>query len=300
MPATAADGSRAHAFEVPLYRGGNIVRVVARNESGESQQAVVGIDHPGEGALDKRGTLWIVSVGVDLYPKAKIMYADLRFAGRDAKQFAEVAESSMKAGHTKVESVVLINGTGNPSREPTRANIVSALSRMLSSAGDNDTVVVFLAGHGENWEGGRYHFLPTDLDRPLPNEKGRNVLDWAEDIQSVMAKAKGRKLLFLDACHSGNAYNRTVTASADADRYVVFSAASGEQPAVEMADEGHGAFTSVLMRGLKGDAAAIDPIEKGVTVYRLGDYLNVEVRKRTGGAQQPEYRSGQGNLVLVR
>ena len=54
------------------------------------------------------------------------------------------------------------------------------------------------------------------------------------------------------------------------------------------------------MQGLKGHDDAMDPLEKGVTVYRLGSFLSVDVRRRTQGAQSPEYRSGQGNFVLAR
>ena len=68
----------------------------------------------------------------------------------------------------------------------------------------------------------------------------------------------------------------------------------------EINAEGHGAFTLTLVEGLKGHVQAPDPIEKAVTVYKLGGFLNVEDRRRTGGAQAPEYRSGHGNLVLAR
>jgi len=51
---------------------------------------------------------------------------------------------------------------------------------------------------------------------------------------------------------------------------------------------------------LKGDPAALDPLEKGVTVYTLGNFVNLKVRERTAGKQTPEFRSGQGSFVLAR
>jgi WD40 repeat protein len=293
------DGSRATAYELPLYGGENTVRVVARNAGGESQSAFAAIRHEGEGALDRRGTLWIVAAGVNTYSGAPGLYASLSFAVKDADVFSATAIASMKGSHTKIEATVLINGRG-PEREPTRANILAALARVMREAGDNDTVIVFLAGHGENWTGGRYHFLPTDFARTVATDIGQNVIDWEADIQSVLAKSRGRKVLFLDACHAGNAYNRTLLAAADADRFVAFSAAGPDQLANEFDAEGHGAFTWAVIKGLAGHEQASDPLENGVTVYRLGDFLNVEVRRRTQGRQAPEYRSGQGNFVLTR
>ena len=110
----------------------------------------------------------------------------------------------------------------------------------------------------------------------------------------------GRKLLFLDVCHSGNAYNRTLLASAETDRFVAFSAARADEVAVGFKKDGHGVFTHMLIEGLKGDPAALDPLEKGVTVYTLGNFVNLKVRERTAGKQTPEFRSGQGSFVLAR
>jgi hypothetical protein len=292
-------GGTLKAYEVPLFKGRNVIRVVATNAAGESEPQTLGITHNGEGALDKRGTLWVLAVGVNQYPGAKGIYPNLTFAGPDATSFVETASAEMKGTHSGLDVTLLVNGKGE-AQEPTRANILAALERIRASSGENDTIAMLLAGHGENWQGGRYHFLPTDFKRTVRTEIGDNVIDWAQDIQPAIAKANGRKLVFLDACHSGNAYNRTLLAAADADRFVAFSAAGPDELANEFKAEGHGAFTYMLMQGLKGANEALDALERGVTVYTLGQYVNLEVRKRTGGKQAPEFRSGQGNFVLVR
>lgn len=301
-------GATLRAYEVPLFKGKNTVRVVAVNAAGESEPRDVSINHNGEGALDKRGTLWVLAVGADKYPGGKkisdpasgeaFLYPDLKYAGADAKAFAAATAAHMKGRHTKTDVTVLVNGGENG--EPTRANILAALQRIRTESSDTDTVVILLAGHGENWTGGRYHFLPTDFKRSLTDELGENVIDWKDDVQPVIAGAKGHKVLFLDACYSANAYNKTLLADADADRFVAFSAAAPGQKAWEFASEGHGAFTYMLIEALNGAQAALDPLEKGVTIYKLGDYVNLKVRERTFGKQTPEFRSGQGNFVLTR
>ena len=55
-------------FTVPLEAGRNTIRVVASNDTGETSAEVV-VTHDGKGALNKLGTLYILAIGVDKYPK---------------------------------------------------------------------------------------------------------------------------------------------------------------------------------------------------------------------------------------
>jgi WD40 repeat protein len=296
------------SYEVPLFKGENTVRIVSVNAAGESEPKEVTITNKGEGVLDKRGTLWVLAIGADRYPGAKRMidpetgkafvFRDLKYAGADATAFAQTAVAEMKPSHTSTDVTVLVNGGGDG--EPTRANILAALERIRTASADTDTVLVFLAGHGENWAGGRYHYLPTDFTRTATDALGDNLIDWKEDIHPAITGAKGRKVLFLDACYSANAYNTTLGASALADRFVAFAAAGAEQTAKEFTAQGHGAFTYALLEGLKGAPEALDPLENGVTVIRLAAFVETEVRKQTDHKQKPEFSSGQGNFVLTR
>lgn len=301
--ATGEDGSTLRAFEVPLNQGKNTLRVVAANEVGESEPAIVLVTHNGEGSLDKRGTLWLLAVGVNKYPDVGNFCGlkhdrpcNLNFSVSDAKAFAETMADKMKGGHERIEQMVLVNG-GDKDKEPTKANIEAALNRIAGGAGDRDTTIVFLAGHGENWAGGRYHFLPTDLKRATPSELGQNVVDW-ETIQGAVTRAKGRRLIFVDACRSGTAHNAKLLSDAQTDRFVAFAATGPNQDALEFSAERHGAFTYMLIDGLNGKA--VDPVRRAVTVYRLGTYVNEAVADRTRGRQTPEYQSGQGNFILAR
>ena len=52
---------------VPLAKGRNAIHLVAVNESGETPADLV-VTHPGDGDLDRRGTLYILAIGVDKYP----------------------------------------------------------------------------------------------------------------------------------------------------------------------------------------------------------------------------------------
>lgn len=55
------------SIDVPLAKGRNEVRVTLANATGEKAETLV-LNHEGDGDLDKRGTLYILAIGVDRYP----------------------------------------------------------------------------------------------------------------------------------------------------------------------------------------------------------------------------------------
>jgi len=308
-------GESAAAYAVPLYSGVNDIRVVASNAGGDSAPAATDTTHNGEGALDRRGTLYVLAVGVDDYPgmppscgEKGRESCDLRYAGADAALFAAATAERMGPQHAQAIVRLLVGPkvaaqiTGahvTLSRDlPTRANILSALTDIAARAGASDTTALFMAGHGENWAGGHYHLLPTDLARKDRRELGANVLDWQDDVLPLLVKIAGRRMLFLDACHAASARNRTLLNEANASSFTAFQAASGDQPSWEFAKEAHGAFTYVLVEGLGGAKEATDPDAHAVTVYSLGPYVKRVVQRRTNGEQTPEFTGS--DFVLAR
>ncbi len=292
-------GRNLRAFDVPLYSGRSHIAVKLRNAAGESRTASLAVESRTEGVLERRGTLWVVSIGVDKYPNGHRLVEDLRFAGSDARAFADSVVRNVGRLHERSD-VALLTNDGDPLQVPTRENILEFLARIEAGAGSNDTVIVFLAGHGVDRPTGQYRFLPTDFDDTDASGAGGNALDWERDIQAFIAHANGNRLIFVDACRSGAAYNRKLMDAAISDHFIAFAATGPNEDAWEYEDEGHGAFTSALIAGLGGTSAAVDAAEKAVTVYRLGTFLNEDVGRKTKGAQRPRFQSGQGNLVLAR
>lgn len=298
-----------YAYEIPLFNGWNDIELKARNAAGESRPASLRVHHQGEGALDKREVLRVVAIGVDDYDGLSNtcgqdgqQSCNLSFAGKDAKLFADTVVREMGRQHNRTQ-VRLLTNSGAPEDRPTRANILKALDE-IALAGPNDTVVLFLAGHGETGRNGQYHFLPTDIRRGARAEPGtgENILPWT-DIQDHLRLALGRRLLFLDACQSGAAharqgYNTRLSESAFLDQFVAFTAAGPNQVAFEKPAQGHGLFTLAVAEGLKGDA--LDPTERAVRVFGLGNYVARRVRQLSGQRQSPNVYSGPGDVVLVR
>ena len=303
-------GWLAYSYEVPLFKGPNTVELVAYNNSGSSQRgnAVLSVQHQGEGHLDKRGTLHIVAVGVDDYTALGGICGEngnsscnLSFAGRDATAFVDAISATMGPLHSSISTSLLVNGH-EPSQSPIRANILTALGR-LSEAKQEDTVVIFLAGHGELSKNGRYFFLPSDArkQRGVPSGVGKNLIDWG-DIQSDLTKALGRRIVFVDACQAGAvnsrlAYNSRLLSDAKAEEFVAFAATSANELAEEHSSIGHGLFTFAILKRL--DPKLVQR-ERDLRVYGLGNYLANEVQKMSKGRQEPQFYSGMGNFIIAR
>jgi WD40 repeat protein len=149
--------SQIRALNIPLEKGENHIQVTAHNTVGDSvQDLLVYLDR--EGVLDKKGKLFVLAIGVDKYPKFDSIHW-LHYAAADARLIVDTLTKKAGPLHTEVISKLLVTGGDTP---PTRANIEDALL-FLKDAGQDDTVVLFLAGHGEN-EGADYLFMPQDAE----------------------------------------------------------------------------------------------------------------------------------------
>src|SRR5262249_43500264 len=102
-------------LDVPLARGRNEVRITLVNAIGETTETLSLLEE-GEGELDKRGTLYIIAIGVDKYPglgkscgASGQESCDLSFAGADARAFARAAEERLSPSHAKLVQRVLVN-----------------------------------------------------------------------------------------------------------------------------------------------------------------------------------------------
>lgn len=289
-------------LSVPLFGGPNTVAITAINaQKIKSEEAVVRANLAGSGPLDKRNTLFIVSIGVDQYPhlagcRSDKPTCDLDYASADAVAFEEKVHLKLKATHKAVKSRVLSTGAGGKN-EPTRENIVNALD-MFEDARDEDTVVLFVAGHGTN-VGGHYKFLTSDAEF---GDSGRflpaHVLDWTA-IQDAIKRGNGRKLMFLDTCRSGHILKGNlsqVVSDAKSDGIAVYTSARDNQDAEEDSRSKHGFFTQALLDGVEG--AARDALGD-LKVDGLGFFIQRTVSELTDDRQEPAYQSPSQNYVLM-
>jgi hypothetical protein len=303
---TGGFGAGEQLLDVPLGKGRNEVRITLTNAIGEKAETV-SLVHEGEGALDKRGTLYVLAIGVDKYPGLGescgtfgTSSCDLNFPSADARAVADAMEKRLGPAHNGVTKRVLVNGAAQESDQPTAANILDAID-LLKEAKETDTIVLFIAGHGVN-DGPNYRFLPTNAVLAGGALRGSTVVSW-HALQEAVETAKGRRILFVDTCHSGNAYNQRLGNAAYHANIIAYTAARFDQAAIEDPKLGHGLFTYAVVEGLRGsgDLAA----RRQLSTKELGDYVIrrvEELAKALQGAQEPQYFKGRDaeDYVLVR
>ncbi|MGA7329569.1 MAG: hypothetical protein WBX25_35090 [Rhodomicrobium sp.] len=285
-------------FDVPLAAGADTIAVAAENNTGETV-ASLSLTHKGEGDLDKPGTLYILAIGVDKYPN--LPGKDLRYSGADAKAFAEAMEKRAGPLHEKVVKRLLMDG-GAAEDAPTAANIRNAFN-ILRQAKENDTVMLFVAGHGVN-EGRDFQFAPADAAWGSETLLQRSsVVPW-QTFAEALTGAKGRRIAFLDTCHSGNSFNRRFLSEGYEANVTFYSSAGADQLALEdqALGGGHGLFTFALAEGVNGGAR---DGEGKVRADGLRDFLKTRVGALAAKLQHeqvPQYFRARDadNFVLAR
>jgi WD40 repeat protein len=173
---------------VDLGSGNNKIEVSCINEKGvESYRALTYANYN----KHTKGDLYYIGFGISRYKDGSL---NLQYADKDALDLANLF-SNMNGYFDKVHIQTYVN------EEVTTENIKSSKA-FLKSAAVDDTVVVFIAGHGlhDSDEDATYYYLMHDTDID-------NLADTAapyeqiEDILQVIAPRK--KLLLMDTCESG-------------------------------------------------------------------------------------------------
>lgn len=228
------------------------------------------------GEPEKRPALWVLSVGVGTYQSADI--PSLRFAAKDANDLATTMQRQRDLLYREITVRVLSD------RQASLQQIKDGLAWLIDTSSAEDTVVLFLAGHGTNDPDGQYYFLPADA------QADRQTMLSGTTLQEALRAIPGRVILLLDTCHSGNvlgrrSYNRLINDLTQENRIVVFAASTGDQVARESPAWANGAFTKALIEGLRGVADYAE--DNRISMSELETWASVRVPQLTAGMQTP-------------
>jgi uncharacterized caspase-like protein len=209
------------------------------------------VDLPTAAPAAKSNTLHVVAIGVDAYDKMNPLSG--------AKLDADTLVSALKATSTYYHEV---KATLRSDREATPARVAADLQAAVAAAGPDNTVLVFFAGHGGLGPDGRYFLAVSETD---PDRLAETAIDWQATAR-LLGTAKGRVIVVLDACHSGqtglidNTNDGAVAAltGAASAPMVVLAASKGRQLSEEMPRGGGGVFTQTLARLVAKERAATD------------------------------------------
>jgi Caspase domain/WD domain, G-beta repeat len=260
---------------------------------GQGEDAAA-VSEEGCGAVPpaKRPRLFALLVGVTGYENAADL-GDLQFPGRDAEGLADALQKQQDClfgeVHTKIADVPQ-EGPPRPDRfgPPTRLQVYKGLKWLKDNANTGDLTIVYLDGHGWLDPDQKFWFLTQEADTAdLPGTAvpGADILTHLRDV-------KGKKILLIDACHSGKTLEFTPSKAPTletrpnmdqvigdftqaADGIVAYAAAQAKESAWEYPEfDRHSAFAKALIEAFGEGKGAVNGLLKTNTLY---DYVKVRV-----------------------
>lgn len=314
---------------LPIVAGENRLTAYAFNRDNiKSTDAV--LDVTGDERLRRKGTSYIVSIGVNEYARNPF-FRNLKYAVADADSFAsELKRQQERLGrYEKVEIIKLTDAWA------TKANILGALSALSAKTQPEDAVIVYYAGHGLAHRG-QFYLIPHDLGGASNTTTGATQETNREALLETSLAARGvsdrelerafelvdsgQTMMIIDACNSGQALggerdgrgpmNSKGLAQLAYDKGMyILTAAQSFQAAQEVNVVGHGLLTFVLLdEGLRRSAADDEPQDGTVLVREWLDYATRRVplmqldKMKEAGARGADlsFAEGERGLNLER
>lgn len=224
------------------------------------------------GSSDKP-RLIVLAVGIDRYQSPN----ELKYAVKDSTDFLTTVAGKKSRAYSDVLQFKLFN------EQATLQNIESTFDKIASVLGKNDSVLIYLSGHGLR-EQRDFYFIPYGVsdDNLYETALSQPVLK-----KNVAKLSKTNKIfIFIDSCHSGAVDLEGIqeeVASFDkikhqlGDNIFILAAAGENQEAQdqfvldnnEKAD--NGLFAYAVLEGLNGKARRVD--DNIVDNYNLGSYV---------------------------
>jgi hypothetical protein len=309
----------------PMQPGRNSVELEYKDEFGRQKYSNFLLDFAGASSapggrgfetippaktVEKRaGRLFAVVIGISHYTKAGDQQInDLQYADRDARSVLDFLKSPAGGGVADQDSLLLLNG------DATTEQVRHALFTFLTRPQEQDTVIIYIAGHGapDPLDPRNIYFLTADAK---PDDMGGTAFPmWQlQDVFERVLKAK-RVITFADTCHSygfsgaragagqrhaNNLVNQYLQRYASKGQRAVITASDISESSFEDAKwgDGHGVFTYFLLQGLQGKADANH--DGVVTAGELFNYLKQSVPSATGGKQNPRAMVGISSGLTV-
>jgi WD40 repeat protein len=279
--------SDKQTVEVVVPRGESTITVLAENDNGVSPEANLVVKYQPEETGKKsdvllKSRLYVLAIGISAYSNPDYK---LSFAQADADAFVE----SIKKQKGKLYGDVVVRPLIDA--KATRENIQDGLQWIQEHTIKGDVAMIFFAGHGINDNNGVFYMLPVGADVTRLRSTCLNF----EELRQTVGSIAGNVVVFIDACHSGNAMGSTRTGT-DINAFVnqmsntqtgaiTFTSSTGKEYSLEDPEWQHGAFTRALIEGLAGNA---DILRKGeITVKGLDYYISERVKELTKGRQHP-------------
>ena len=300
------EASEAESTEIRVMR----VASSARSAGAQGAQATIQGRPP---TIKPHVTLYVLSVGVGKFRRAELNLAN---PVNDARAISTLMTGASRPVYDKSVVTLLTD------EQATADNILKGMADIAAKALPDDLVLIFLAGHGQQVDG-RYYFAPVDFGtrddilfrralsaggtdgaRALEELFRREGLGQDRMLPAIQSFKAARVAMILDTCFSASIatedavlrrdVNTTVTNTLGhaAGRFILSSSTSlaldsaGSASDLPRDAQGHGLFTSFMMRALSGEA---DLDKNGqIDIYELANFTKRRVEQATADMRQPQ------------
>jgi WD40 repeat protein len=253
----------------------------------------------------KRPRLFALLVGVTGYENAADL-GDLQFPGRDAESLADALQKQKDCLFGEVQTKIVDvpqEDLPRPDRlgPPTRLQVYKGLKWLKDNATPGDLTIVYLDGHGWLDPDQKFWFLTQEAD--TADLAGTAVP--GADILAHLHDVKGKKILLLDACHSGKTLEFTPSKAPlvetrpnmdqvigdftqAADGVVAYAAAKATESAWEYPEfDRHSAFAKALIEAFGEGKGAKNGLLKTDTLYEYVKGRVHDLAQSKGHEQTP-------------
>jgi hypothetical protein len=217
----------------------------------------------------------------------------------DARAVQSLLIDPQRCGYRPENVQLLLDG------DATRAALLDALAALAAHAAPNDTVWLYISGHGallpDGPAGGAY-VLPVDADLSSTDALTATAIS-GQQLTAALDLIPAQKLLVVfDCCHAGGlgqpkaADLPPVKAGLPVDYYealgsgrgrVILAASRGDEPSWILPGAANSLFTQHLLAGLQGGIASDDGL---IRVFDLFEYVQPRVTADQP-AQHPLFKS---------
>ena len=247
---------------------------------------------------EAKGKLHLVVIGINEYKNADL---DLNFGVPDGQSISQyMTRSNSLFSEIKIYS--LFNSNAD-------TDSIRSIMKRLENISLQDTVLIYMAGHGDSIDDSWY-FVPYELEDPYEPESlqaggvsSHMLMQWIADIKAQQI------MLLIDACKSGAAVttfeqfkdSRSMLMLARSSGIHIATASTREQFAMELGLLGHGLFTYTVMEALSGRADT-SPRDGLVTTDEIMNFIRDEMPELISKYQldrQTPVLNSQGNSFSI-
>ena len=243
---------------IKLAAGRNKIQVSVLNSAGaESLYANAEVNCTVERSKPK---LYAVALGVSQYDRPEWC---LKYAAKDATDLIDKLKAKAGSSYSEVKPLLLTD------KEVTKESAAN-IKEFLSGANIDDTVLIFMAGHGLLDDKYDYYFGTTDIDPAKPSERGMPY----DAIDTILAEVPSlKKALLMDTCHAGELDD-------DERKELAASDGKGATVATESSIKGKVAIRAIGTRGMQ--VKAVEGAKGKSDWYEKLQDMFVDLRRGSG------------------